>query len=160
MLEAPEGGDMTTRQIVVGVDGSGSSRDALRLALAEARLRGAFVDAVHVWRYPPLAYAGILSAPVVAHEEFESGARALLDEEINAVLAEDHNPLRIRGVVLEGAAGEQLVRYAAHADLLLVGHRGRGRIADRLLGSVAQHCVTHATCPVIVVADAGRLEAA
>ena len=144
---------MALRQIVVGIDGSAASRDALRRALAEARLHGAFVDAVHVWRYPALAYAGIMAAPVVARDELESGARALLDQEVDAVVAEQYDTPRIRRVVLEGAAGEQLVRYAADADLLVLGHRSRRRIASKVLGSVAQHCSTHAHCPVLVVSD-------
>lgn len=145
---------MTTGQIVVGIDGSGSSRDALRWALEEARIRGAFVDAVHVWRYPPLAYAGILSAPAVAHDELESGAQSLLEYEVDAVLAAGYDSPPIRRVVLEGSAGEQLVRYAEAADMLVIGHRGRGRVADKVLGSVAHHCSNHASCPVIVVSDA------
>ncbi len=147
---------MTLRQIVVGIDGSGSSRDALRCALAEARLHGGVVDAVHVWRYPALAYAGIMAAPVVARDDFESGARALLDQEVDAVLGEEHDLPRIRRVVLEGAAGEQLVRYARDADLLVIGHRSRRRITSKVLGSVAQHCSTHAHCPVLVVSDTDR----
>ena len=147
---------MNTRHIVVGVDGSRSSRNGLRWAVAEARLRGARVDAVHVWRYPALAYAGIMAAPVVARDEYVDGARALLDNEVDAVLAEEHDPPLVNRVILEGAAGEQLVRYAEGADLLVVGHGGRGGFADLLLGSVARHCSNHATCPVIVVRDTGR----
>jgi nucleotide-binding universal stress UspA family protein len=147
---------MTTGQIVVGIDGSGSSRDALRWALDEARIRGAFVDAVHVWRYPSLAYAGLLSAPAVAQDELEAGAGALLDHEVNAVLAAGYDSPPIRRVVLEGSAGEQLVRYSEAADLLVTGHRGRGRIGDKVLGSVAHHCSNHASCPVIVVSDTRR----
>ena len=120
----------------------------LRSVLEEARIRGAFVDAVHVWRHPPLAYAGLLSAPTIPHDELESGAEALLDEEVNAVLAAGYDSPRIGRVVLEGSAGEELVRYAEAADLLVVGHTGRGHIADKVLGSVAHHCYTHASCPV------------
>ena len=37
------------------------------------------------------------------------------------------------------------------ADLLVVGSRGHGGFVEALLGSTGQHCVNHATCPVVVI---------
>jgi nucleotide-binding universal stress UspA family protein len=56
--------------------------------------------------------------------------------------------------VVSGNPGAVLVDEAADADLLVVGHRGRGGIASACLGSVGLHCVLHATCPVVVVRNA------
>jgi nucleotide-binding universal stress UspA family protein len=138
--------------IVVGLDGSSSSHEALRWALAEARLRGASVDAVHVWHYPPLAIAGLESAHVLAaHDDFEAAARTQLDEAVDGVLAGETDPPAVNRVVLEGAAAEQLVEHARSADILVVGHRGRGGFSELRLGSVAHQCASHATCPVLVL---------
>ena len=54
-------------------------------------------------------------------------------------------------VTLPGPAAKALIEQAADADLLVVGHRGRGGFKSAVLGSVGLHCVLHATCPVTVV---------
>ena len=65
---------------------------------------------------------------------------------------------------IPGPAAKALLEKAADADLLVVGHRGRGGFKSAVLGSVGMHCVLHATCPVTVVrpqqepADAPRAE--
>ena len=50
-----------------------------------------------------------------------------------------------------GAPGPVLVDAARGADLLVLGHRGRGAVRSALLGSVGLHCVLHATCPTTIV---------
>jgi nucleotide-binding universal stress UspA family protein len=138
--------------IVVGVDGSVSSLAALRWALAEARLRQATVEAVHVWHYPALAMAGMESGAVIAaHDDFAAAARSQLDDAVDGVLADETDPPAVNRVVLEGAAAETLVGHSESAELLVVGHRGRGGFAELRLGSVAHQCTSHAACPVLVV---------
>jgi nucleotide-binding universal stress UspA family protein len=53
--------------------------------------------------------------------------------------------------VVQGYPARELLRAAEGADLLVVGSRGHGELSGMLLGSVSLHCVTHATCPVVVV---------
>ena len=55
--------------------------------------------------------------------------------------------------VVEGNAAQVLLDASAGAELLVVGSRGHGGFAEALLGSVGQHCVHHATCPVVVIRD-------
>jgi nucleotide-binding universal stress UspA family protein len=50
-----------------------------------------------------------------------------------------------------GHAGDVLVRHSTHADLLVIGSRGRNQLAMLLLGSTSDHCARHAGCPVMVV---------
>lgn len=143
---------MTTARIVVGVDGSEASQHALRWALSEARVRGTGVEAVHVWRYPVWTYSpAITTPPAFAREDLEAEAQAVLDHAVDAALETQPGDIRVDRMVAEGVASEQLVRLAAGADLLVVGHRGRGGFATLLLGSVAHQCAAHATCPVVIV---------
>jgi nucleotide-binding universal stress UspA family protein len=54
-------------------------------------------------------------------------------------------------LIEEGHPALVLVGEARYADLLVVGNRGHGEFAGMLLGSVSEYCVTHASCPVVVV---------
>jgi nucleotide-binding universal stress UspA family protein len=56
-----------------------------------------------------------------------------------------------RIVVVEGHPAQVPLRAAGGAQLLVVGSRGHGTFAGIMLGSVSQHCVQHAPCPVVVV---------
>jgi nucleotide-binding universal stress UspA family protein len=131
--------------IVVGVDGSPASRRALRWALDIARLTGAAVRAVTVWRIP-VSYAHV---PDWSDMDLAGAASSTLVETVREVTREDDPS--VETVVLEGAAAPALLEAAEAADLLVVGARGRGGFAGLLLGSVTTFCVHHATCPVVVV---------
>jgi len=61
--------------------------------------------------------------------------------------------------VVEGHAAPVLLEAARGASLLVVGSRGHGEFTGMLLGSVSEHCVTHARCPVVVVRDVGDQDA-
>jgi len=136
--------------IVVGVDGSDESKEALRWALEEARLRDATVRAVYAWRDPYVLAPGF-GLP----EDFEFDAlRERAVETLDAVVADavgTTSDVHVDGVVAEGPAGSVLVQAAEDAELLVVGSRGHGGFVGLLLGSVSQQCVTHAPCPVLVV---------
>jgi nucleotide-binding universal stress UspA family protein len=140
---------MADKRIVVGVDGSASSMKALRWAIRQAELTGAEVEAVTAWSYP----SGYGSAPCGdGAVDFEGNAGKLLFEALAEVsgIAPD---VVVEPLVVQGHAVDVLVRAAEGADLLVVGSRGHGGFAGMLLGSVAQHCVHHAPCPVLVLRD-------
>jgi nucleotide-binding universal stress UspA family protein len=131
--------------VVVGIDGSDESAAALRVALAEARLRGLPVVAVHVWHVPALEY--LSGYPPLA------GEVARLEHEARWLLAESVGDAPVEQVLVErDAVGRALVDEAAErrAELLVVGCRGLGRMRG-LVGSVSRFCSTHAGCPVLVV---------
>lgn len=139
-------------RIVVGVDGSASSHEALDWAVTEARLRGAELEAVHAWQYPT-AYSGGASFAVAAAydmRDFEVEAKAALDAIMSKV---DASGLAapIRETCASGAAAAVLIEAAQAADLLVVGSRGRGGFTGLLLGSVSQQIAHHASCPVVIV---------
>ncbi|MBO0893152.1 MAG: universal stress protein [Acidimicrobiales bacterium] len=134
-------------RIVVGVDGSAGSRAALEFAIKEASLRGARVDAVISWHIPVMA----MEAGVASNFDPEGWARSTLEDELAAVPAGD---VHVEGRVARGHPSVALLEAASGADLLVVGTRGRGGFAGLLLGSVSQHCVANAPCPVVVVPQA------
>ena len=135
--------------IVVGIDGSDESKQALRWALDEASLRNLPLRAVYAWNDPYLLPPGY-GPP----EDFEPDVlRRTADEFLSAVLSEvvGEGDVDVEKVVVEGRAGSVLVEAALDADLLVVGSRGHGGFAGLLLGSVSQQCAHHASCPVLIV---------
>ena len=157
--------------IVVGVDGSESAQAALEFALEEAARWSAHVrvvSAFHPPEYWPVVYGmagGMVVPPTMAElaDDAERTARqALTDATGSAGATARTVPVDVR--VVPGSAGQVLLDQAADADLLVVGHRGRGGIASACLGSVGLQCVLHAACPVVVIrclpASAARAEVA
>jgi nucleotide-binding universal stress UspA family protein len=139
------------RRIVVGVDGSGSSKSALRWAIGQAKLTGATVDAMIAWHYPASA-GGYGWAPVGVGTafDFKENAEKVLADAIGTV-CDPGSGVPVRARVVEGNAAQVLLDAADGADLLVVGSRGHGGFTEALLGSVSQHCVHHARCPVVVI---------
>jgi nucleotide-binding universal stress UspA family protein len=139
--------------IVVGVDHSAGAREALRFALAEARLRGASLRAIHAWP-PPYTGAGFgfTESAYRADElsELRSAAESALDLTIEEAIP-DAGEVEIERRVIEGAPAGVLVDQSRNAELLVVGSRGLGGFRGLLLGSVSQQCAHHAACPVVIV---------
>ncbi|MEU8515733.1 universal stress protein [Kitasatospora sp. NPDC048722] len=134
-------------RIVVGVDGSPTSRAALVWAARQAGLTGAAVDAVIAWQYP-VGY-GTPSA-AVPNFDLAGNARQTLAGAVAAATARSPQ-VEIRQHVVQGHPAAALLEAADSADLLVVGNRGHGGFTEALLGSVSQHCVHLARCPVVVV---------
>src|SRR3954452_18276127 len=139
-------------RIVVGVDGSEGSVKALRWALEEAKLRGDSVDVLHSWHYPYAAYTEItgMAAGVVSREDLEKVAQDVLNlslERADALVS----GVEVNPMLVQGGAAATLLEAAVGADLLVVGSRGHGGFTGLLLGSVSQHSVHPAPCPVVVV---------
>ncbi len=148
--------------ILVGVDGSPESKEALRWAVAEARLRGTDLRAVHVWQYPawlaaPQPFFGEpgVSVPAVDAAKVRTLAEERLDGVVGEIAARADD-VRIEQVLLEGHPSGELIRAAASAELLVVGSRGHGGFGGLLLGSVSQACAHHAPCTVVIVRPTDR----
>jgi len=136
--------------IVVGIDGGPLGNEALRFALHEATLRGTRVRAVHAWSVAPvvpMTGPGFIETydPEPAHR----AATATLNEVLEAVAGDRAD--QIERVVVQGGAGEAIIENAHDAELIVVGSHQHGAIGGLVLGSVSQHVVKHATCPVAVV---------
>jgi len=134
-------------RVVVGVDGSPASYEALRWAVRYARAFGAVVEAVHAWETPSsTGWAG----PVIEPDFDAEQARQRFAETLNTAFPGER-PAELRELLVEGDPSEVLIRASEGAELLVVGHRGRGTFARAMLGSVSQRCAQHASCPVVVV---------
>jgi nucleotide-binding universal stress UspA family protein len=134
--------------IVVGVDESDGAADALRWAVREARAGEAVLTAVMVWGW--LDQHHLDPGEPFDPRYHEADALSAL-ERIMAKHLPDGVPEGIGLKVICDLAGPGLVRAAADADLLVVGARGLGGFKGLLVGSVSQHCLHHAPCPVAVV---------
>lgn len=146
-------------RIVVGVSGSPSSTAALRWAAREARLRAAEILAVHAWsaRTEMLApYASRCGVPSL--DQQREASSALLTTAIRCALGSgsEGSGGAVRSILVEGVPIRVLLRYAASADLLVLGRRRLrpNPMGDIALGAVARCCVLHAQCPIVLIADA------
>lgn len=142
--------------VVVGVDGSTSSKAALVWAAGQAKRTGAHLIAVMTWEFPT-SYGW--PSPVPDDLELADDARSLLEESLDEVLGPDPD-IETNVVVMEGHPARVLVELSKTASLVVVGSRGHGEFAGMLLGSVSEHLAAHAHCPVVVVRDgSGRRQA-
>jgi nucleotide-binding universal stress UspA family protein len=141
---------MTTHppsSIVVGVDGTPAGQAALSYAMQEAALRGSSLEVVTTWEWTIPYDTAFQDDPT----ETRLRAEQAQERAVTAVLVSTPAPPMITRHVLEGDAGTILVRLARHAACLVVGSTHKNALKRAVLGSVSQHCVRHATCPVVVV---------
>jgi nucleotide-binding universal stress UspA family protein len=131
-------------RVVVGVDGSAPSEEALAWAAWEANLRGAPLHVVHAW-----------APDIRTRDASEQVSRTLLEEMADLVADErDGGPPALVLQSVAGSPAHALLKSAAHAELLVVGGRSR----RRLPGSVGGQCAHHAPCPTVVVRGSSRRE--
>jgi nucleotide-binding universal stress UspA family protein len=138
--------------IIAGVDGSDESRVALQWAYDEAAHHGASLTVVMTWHPPALPQSPPYGA--LTEKDYESQPRlealGVLDRLVAGL--ETRTPeVDVRTAIEEGSPARVLIERSKGADLVVVGSRGHGGFAGMLLGSVSQHLVTHAECPVVVV---------
>lgn len=137
-------------RIVVGVDGSDSSIDALRRGARMAEALGARLEAITVWQYP-LEFGGY----VTSEWSPDGDARSVLDEAARGVFGESP-PDWFIPVVREGSTAQVLIDASKGAEMLIVGSRGHGGFVGLLLGSVSSRCAEYSHCPVLVVHGGDR----
>lgn len=144
--------DPPTPTIVVGVDGSDASVEALAWAIEEAGRRGATVEAVTVWQDPytvvgPSPHPSIHRPTMIHLHDLQDSAERRARARLHRLgeVAPVHR--RQRG----GEAVAVLCQMASHAELLVLGARGVGGLQGSLLGSVSRGCIQRAAVPVVVI---------
>ena len=136
-------------EIVVGVDGSPESAGAVVWAAHEAALRGTGVAIVHV---NDVAAHGLWATTRSVRDELRAMGQSLVDDAVSAV-REARPDVRVRGRVLLGNATRVMRLLSSDAALIVVGLRGRDAVSRLLAGSVCQHLMAHAECPVVAVSE-------
>ncbi|MGH9047533.1 MAG: universal stress protein [Acidimicrobiales bacterium] len=154
MAPARAESDSTERVVVVGVDGSKASSEALVWAAEEARLRGATLRVVHAWSLPMLNSAEYVPAEVI--EEAPAAAEESLAAQVTDVLGSSPE-IGMEHEVRQGPPARVILEAARDAELVVVGSRGRGGFSGLLLGSVSAQVAHHAACPVTIVRQARQV---
>ena len=130
--------------VVVGVDGSPASENAVAIAFEQASFRGVDLLAVHAW-----SDTGVFEFPGADWSTLQAAGEQTLSERL-AGWQERYPDVLVRRVVVADKPAHQLLEQAESAQLLVVGSRGRGGIAGMLLGSVSTSVLHGARMPVIV----------
>lgn len=140
---------MNSEPVVVGVDGSSASLEAVALAAREAVLRARTLHVVHAFIWP-LMRVPLGPAPSGPPQGgFRNQAAILLNEAVARarVVAPD---LEITSDIITGGAAPVLLRCAKTAHLVVIGDRGLGGFSGLLLGSVGVKLTAQGDCPVVV----------
>jgi nucleotide-binding universal stress UspA family protein len=136
--------------VVVGIDGSPTSEAALAFAFEAADLRGVPLVAVHTWT--DYQMESTMTA-VLEGDAIDADEHRLLAERL-AGWGEKYPDVPVQRLVTRYRPARTLVEQSAHAQLVVVGSRGRGGFVGMLLGSVSHALLHHAGCPVAVVRPA------
>jgi nucleotide-binding universal stress UspA family protein len=120
--------------------------EAVEWGARQAELVKGQLDLVAAWSWPKV-YGGL---PMPSDYDPAADAESILND-AEQVVHKSRPGVPIRRLVVEGHAAHILVEASRGAALLVVGSRGRGSFAGMLLGSVSQHCLTSAKCPVLVL---------
>ncbi|MEM3578370.1 MAG: universal stress protein [Candidatus Bathyarchaeia archaeon] len=149
------------KKILVAIDGSEHADKALDFALDLAEKYSATVTIINVFQvprviYPMVEYPGEPFAYPATWDEFTKEVKVAHEKILSNALkrAKDLKPnLKISNVLEEGRPADKIVETAKEGnfDLIVMGHRGLGRVKEFFLGSVADRVADEAHCPVIIV---------
>lgn len=150
VLRGPDhGAALAEGPVVAGVDGSREGEHALRWAFEAASTRSVDLVAVHAWH--DLVGGELWTRPQADDPRgaVHADEERLLAETL-AGWQEDYPDVAVRQVVAYGKPHRILLEHASHAQLMVLGARGRGGFAGLLLGSTSQVLIHHCPCPVVV----------
>jgi nucleotide-binding universal stress UspA family protein len=138
------------RRIAIGVDGSESSAAALKWAIRLAKGMGSQVIAVYAVDIP-VYFPEPEELPFVLDDEWRAGMKSEFEDKWCKPLKVAG--VRYRAVMEDGRAATVITAVAERekADIIVVGRRGRGGVAELLLGSTSHELVLHSKEPVLVV---------
>lgn len=143
---------MAYGRIVVGIDGSPLSREALRWAAEEAELRDCVLEAVYGWQVATEPRPAGDFGAVPPREAYQAAA----ERRLRAVVEETLPPQR-RGRVTVRAVhrppAKALLECCPGADLVVVGSKGHGVVVTALLGGVATELLRRSPAPVVVIRE-------
>ncbi|MGA8114005.1 MAG: universal stress protein [Actinocatenispora sp.] len=156
VVRGPRPSSTRPRPVVVGVDGSPASTAAVGVAFEEADLRHRDLAVLHAWTNPIPAEPGDMLPPVYDVDSVAAEEGVVLAESI-AGWRDKFPDVRVDERVVHQRPRHALVAASNEAELLIVGARGRGGFRGLLLGSVSQHVMHHAECPVMIARHAAAI---
>lgn len=150
VVVVPAEGGSAEGPVVIGVDGSPVSTEAIEQGFQQAEFLDTSVTAVH-------AYGGF------SGQAYFADSRAVLtrmreeaEEALGSQLAghrEDHPDVQVESVVTTGHPAEQISELSEQAQLVVLGSRGRGGFRGLVLGSTSQAVLQVAACPVMIISS-------
>jgi nucleotide-binding universal stress UspA family protein len=142
--------------IIVGLDGSSASDQALEWAMKEAAIRRAPLTVITVVQ-PVIGYWSL--AYYRECQALADQARMVAEEAVDKARAQlgDADPVSVTIQAVSGIAAGEILKAARNADLIVLGARGTGRLSKRLLGSVSSQVMQYARVPVVVIPAEDRL---
>ena len=143
--------------VIVGIDGSAASTNAIAYAFEQARSRGAALTVVHTWGMDLVEGASASERWTVDWQAFAQEEKDLVATSI-AGWQERYPDVAVRQHNVRALPVQTLVRQSEDACLVVVGTRGRGGFGGLLLGSVSQGVMHGAGCPVVIVHGPSGIE--
>jgi universal stress protein A len=145
---------MIVQQVLVPIDFSATADRALEYAIALAQQLQARLTLLHVFDLTPLAMGDPATGlPVTALDALETEAQQLLQASLERV---QRAGLQGNSLLVQGTPTQTIVDTAGEqgVDLIVMGTHGRTGLAHVFLGSVAEHVIRQAPCPVLVIRKA------
>jgi nucleotide-binding universal stress UspA family protein len=139
--------------VVVGVDGSPSSLNALSWAVDEARMRKQDLRILCAYGWPMTDFP-LPPQLLLAHDSNRAAAEQVVNEAVERARTMAPN-LAVEAEVSQMLPAPALIDASDDAAVVVVGNRGRGGFAELLVGSVGTQVAVHAHSPVVVVRSTG-----
>lgn len=138
--------------VVVAVDGSPASDNAVRWAANTAAKRDVALRLASSYTMPQFLYAEGMVPPQELYDDLQRETMQKVDD-AREVALEVAPELRIGHAVAEGSPIDMLLEMSRDAGMIVTGSRGLGGLSGVVLGSVSAAVVSHAHCPVVVVRE-------
>lgn len=138
--------------VVVAVDGSPASHNAVRWAANTANKRGIPLRLASSYTMPQFLYAEGMVPPQELFDDLQSQTMKKVDE-ARAIAHEVAPEIKIGHTIAEGSPIDMLLEMSKDVTMIVMGSRGLGGLSGMVMGSVSAAVVSHASCPVVVVRE-------
>ena len=138
--------------VVVAVDGSDASKQAVRWAANTANKRGIPLRLASSYTMPQFLYAEGMVPPQELFDDLQAESLEKIDE-ARSIAHEVAPEIKIGHTIAEGSPIDMLLEMSKSATMIVMGSRGLGGLSGMVLGSVSGAVVSHASCPVVVVRE-------
>ncbi|GAB3595026.1 Universal stress protein [Corynebacterium faecale] len=138
--------------VVVAVDGSDASKQAVRWAANTANKRGIPLRLASSYTMPQFLYAEGMVPPQELFDDLQAEALEKIDE-ARAIAHEVAPDIKIGHTIAEGSPIDMLLEMSKSSTMIVMGSRGLGGLSGMVMGSVSGAVVSHASCPVVVVRE-------